>query len=555
MKFAKIIIEVIYTKLFKRKKEEKMDIRYGRGTFQAPKEYVEYMNMIADSPCYDGLPNIREKNGKINWQCSSGKTTSFYKYFQARFDWWVKKADELGLPGVNNSDDRLTIAARMIHPTGKKVCLVCGKARYVGYMYLNAKLAKKWNNLINEDNVFEKTMPVYEAVEKLIGIIGLEATREQVLIAFPEKESNIHLFDSGDYENFFSKTQYMRSTMLSPGFMGDCPHRLDGMHDYCTFCRKQNDPGRSDENMRTYNHDRRAFMWWTEGDWMLADKLYNRASAGTCTNCGKHVEKISPDHVGPLSCGFKQNGFFEPLCDRCNSAKNRRFTFEDVKRLKDYENKTQESVASWQVDALWSSAKELVKNDADVKTLSNYMRAMQDYYLRILTYIAELGYYDFLSSFLHPEYAYFSIEFEGLDTSTLTYSSFKKTENKTNGSRSTAARSVRIAFDELFEYTSKTITQRKSLLLKTVDEYLSQDLPRIKDIFSSVQKNEIDVSMEEIISDTTLKPQSKDAKIQGIIEGDFFAHRKERNSNKINQIKDIISKRGKDFFTLLIKEL
>ena len=114
---------------------------------------------------------------------------------------------------------------------------------------------------------------------------------------------------------------------------------------------------------------------------------------------------------------------------------------------------------------------------------------------------------------------------------------------------------MRIAFDELFEYTSKTITQRKSLLLKTVDEYLSQDLPRIKDIFSSVQKNEIDVSMEEIISDTTLKTQSKDAKIQGIIEGDFFAHRKERNSNQINQIKDIISKRGKDFFTLLIKEL
>lgn len=531
-----------------------MAIRYGRGTFQAPKEYVEYMNMIADSPCYDGLPNIREENGKINWQCSSGKTTSFYKYFPARFEWWVKKADELGLPGVENSDDRLTIAARLIHPTGKKVCLVCGKPRYVGYMYLNANLAKQWNKLVDND-VFEKTMPVYQAVKMLIDLIGLEATKKQVLTDFPEKESDIHLFDSGDYEKFFASTQHIRSTKLSPGFMGDCPHRLDGIHDYCTFCRKHNDPGRSDENMRTYNHDRRAFMWWAEGDWRLADTLYNSATAGTCTNCGKQVDKISPDHVGPLACGFKQNGFFEPLCGRCNSAKNRRFTFENVVSLIDYESKTGETAASWQVDALWNSAKELVKNDADVKTLSNYMRAMQDYYLRILTYIAKLGYYDFLSSFLHPEYANFSIEFEGLDTSTLTYSSFEKTENITNGSRSLAARSVRIAFEELFEYTAKTTAQRKSLLLKTVDAYLSQDYACINDIFSSVPKNEIDVSLEKIISDTTLSTESKDAKIQTVIESDSFSHRKERNTKLINQLKAIVAKRGTDFSTLLIAEL
>lgn len=550
--FAKKI-EVIYALMFN-SKGEKMAIRYGRGTFQAPKEYVEYMNMIADSPCYDGLPNIREENGKINWQCSSGKTTSFYKYFPARFEWWVKKADELGLPGVENSDDRLTIAARLIHPTGKKVCLVCGKPRYVGYMYLNANLAKQWNKLVDND-VFKKTMPVYQAVEILIDLIGLEATKKQVLTDFPEKESDIHLFDSGDYEKFFASTQHIRSTKLSPGFMGDCPHRLDGIHDYCTFCRKHNDPGRSDENMRTYNHDRRAFMWWAEGDWRLADTLYNSATAGTCTNCGKQVDKISPDHVGPLACGFKQNGFFEPLCGRCNSAKNRRFTFENVVSLIDYESKTGETVASWQVDALWNSAKELVKNDADVKTLSNYMRAMQDYYLRILTYIAKLGYYDFLSSFLHPEYANFSIEFEGLDTSTLTYSSFEKTENITNGSRSLAARSVRIAFEELFEYTAKTTAQRKSLLLKTVDAYLSQDYACINDIFSSVPKNEIDVSLEKIISDTTLSTESKDAKIQTVIEGDSFSRRKERNTKLINQLKAIVAKRGTDFSALLIAEL
>ena len=190
-------------------------------------------------------------------------------------------------------------------------------------MYLNANLAKRWNSLVGKP-LFEKTLPVYEAVPILIQELGFSQCRNIILSCFPEKTTDIALFDDGKFEDFFSKSQHIRSTLLSPGYMGDCPHRLDGIHDYCTFCRKHNDPGRSDDNMKTYNHDRRAFLWWAEGDWKIADALYNSASYGTCINCGKTVKKISPDHVGPLSCGFQQNAFFEPLCSRCNSTKNRR---------------------------------------------------------------------------------------------------------------------------------------------------------------------------------------------------------------------------------------
>lgn len=179
-----------------------MSIRYGRGKFEAPKKYVDYINMIADSPCYKGLPHIRETNGKINWQCSSGKTTSFYKYFPARFDWWVKKADELGIPGTGNSDDRLTVAARMIHPTKKKVCLICGEERFVGYMYMNANFAKQWNKLVGEA-IFHKLMPIYDAVELLICKLGFATVREQILLDFPEKIADMDLFDLGNYEGFF----------------------------------------------------------------------------------------------------------------------------------------------------------------------------------------------------------------------------------------------------------------------------------------------------------------------------------------------------------------
>ena len=104
------------------------EIKYGRGKFTPSEAYIRYINKIADSPVYNGMPAKRSDSGKVNWQCSSGKGTSFYKHYPDRLAWWVRRADELGLKGSGSSDDRLTIAARMIHPTRKKVCLVCGKS-------------------------------------------------------------------------------------------------------------------------------------------------------------------------------------------------------------------------------------------------------------------------------------------------------------------------------------------------------------------------------------------------------------------------------------------
>ena len=74
--------------------------RYGRGKFEAHSNYLEYMEMIVNHPNYVGMPNARSEDGHINWQVSSGKTTSFYKFYQERFSWWIAKADSLGLPGL-----------------------------------------------------------------------------------------------------------------------------------------------------------------------------------------------------------------------------------------------------------------------------------------------------------------------------------------------------------------------------------------------------------------------------------------------------------------------
>lgn len=520
-------------------------IKYGRGKFAAKPEFIAYMNMIADSPVYDGLPEVKGTNGKINWQCSSGKTTSFYKAFEGRFKWWVNKADELGLPGSNNQNDRLTIAARKIHPTGKKVCLICGKERYIGYMYINANFAKALNKL-TDSSAFHKAMLVHEAMELLEEAKGKAAAKQFILKTFPERAEKIYFINSSNYKEFFISTQDIRSTKLSPGYMGDCPHRLDGIHDYCIFCRKPNDPGRSDENMQTYNHDRRAFEWWAEGDWKVADTLYNLAGPGKCANpdCNKVLKKVSPDHVGPLSCGFRQNAFFEPLCKRCNSAKNRRFTMNNVNSLIHYEEIKKESVAGWQVRVLWDKTKKEIANDSDSKILSNYMRAMQDYYLRLLVYIASLGYFELLTCYLHPEYAYKTVEFVGLDTSALSFKTIIETENFSTGARSLAARSVRIAFEELFAYCSKPEKKRKSIILKTTNKFLSIDYGKVKELLSHIPLTAMDRNLQIALSGEAKTLEQKDAEIKKIIESPDFKNRISNYKEPMNQLQLLVDKRG-----------
>ena len=66
--------------------------------------------------------------------------------------------------------------------------------------------------------------------------------------SFPERISFFEKF--GISAKSFEESRHIRSYKLSPGFMGNPPDRLDGFHDYHGSCRKRNDPGRHDENMR-----------------------------------------------------------------------------------------------------------------------------------------------------------------------------------------------------------------------------------------------------------------------------------------------------------------
>lgn len=438
--------------------------RYGRGKFDAHPAYVEYMRMIVEHSHYAGMPGAVSDGGRINWQVSSGKTTSFYAHYVARAKWWVAKADSLKLPGRGKENDRFSVAARLIHPTGYRPCRLCGEPRNVGYFYLNAVLAARLNKQTGTTG-FTKNQPIAEAIEMLKklserGRLKIEGTAEDVIKALFSERAEFFR-KNGVSQEAFERSNHVRTRWLSPGFMANPPDRLDGFHDYCLMCRAKNDPGRSEANLRSYQRDRRAFQWWAEGDWKMADDLFNSAGPGTCSVCGAAIDRVSPDHVGPLACGFKQLPVFMPTCKPCNSSKNRRMRLGDVRLLLRYERRGGDSAASWHVRGVWDECKARIRTDADASELSAHMRAVQDCYLRCLYALLEAGHARFLCSLLSPQYAYFDHEFDELDTSTLRFRAVRKKKNMTAYRDSLARRSVRIAFGELIEYAQKDAARRK----------------------------------------------------------------------------------------------
>ena len=436
-------------------KEKSKKPRYGRGKFETHPNYVDYMHVIVSHPNFEGMPNAVSENGKINWQVSSGKQTSFYKHFLARKEWWINKADSLGVSGKRDESGRITTAARINHPTGYGVCMLCGELFNVGYFYLNANFTKTLNKAFPEQH-FVKGEPINDVLEKIPSTSRGQYIREK----FGERAEFFDQF--GISKRAFEESNFVKSTKLTPGFMGNPDSRLDGFHDYCFTCRKKSDPGRTDENLRTYNLDRRSFEWWTEGNWSIADNLFNSAGPGFCINpdCGKHLERVSPDHVGPLACGFKQLPLFVPMCAEHNSSKNRRFTKKDVEMLLEYEDLNGDSVASRQVRAHWDKYKTRVANDNHTKSLSNSLRSLQDMYLRVLFDLLHANGPRFIATLLHPEYALEDYEFIGLNRSTFRFKTIVAKPNKSTLRQRQTGRTVRIALQSLSDYAKKGAEKR-----------------------------------------------------------------------------------------------
>lgn len=483
-------------------------VRYGRGVFEAHRKYIAYMECIVKHPNYSGMPNAIGADGRIHWQVSSGRSTSFYEFYEARRQWWIRKADSIGLPGRDDEQGRFTIAARKIHPTGYRPCRLCGESRNVGYFYLS-HLGERAFRAIAPDSAIRKLMPISDALLSM----SQEQLRE-VSTLFPDRQEFFQLW--GVSSLAFEKSNHLRSRLLSPGYMGNPPDRLDGFHDYCSVsCRARKDPGRSEANMRSYVKDRRAFEYWADGDWNMAQDLYNRAGPGVCHVCGISLERVSPDHVGPLACGFAQVPMFEPLCGPHNSSKQRRLTPNDVRLLNEFERSSNMSVMSWYSRSFWDSQKDRTMSRADATSLSNRLRSRQDVYLRCLEILRLNGHYAFLRSLLRPEYALFSHEFLSLDPATFEFEGVESTREDTALRQSLARRSVRIALQSLADYFEKPPGRRRRArdLNSLVEQALERNLDGSLDGFQVPE----DASWQRV--HLLMHEDSPDEVLESAIEG------------------------------------
>lgn len=439
--------------------------------------FIDYMKFIVNHKNYSDIPEPLNKDGNIRWVVTGGSEIG-----RLRDKWWLNQVKSL------NTSNKAEVA-RLIHPKelkGLKPCQICGKELYIDYVYPNANTIKKIKKIFNTDYLpFDKT--ILQIIDEQYLVHG-NSTFEMIKILFNIKEDLKN--DIGEYKKFVLTN---RLSKLSPGAMCNPPDRFDGFHTYNACCRGTSDIARHKSNMATYNQDRRAYEYWSEGNFNISNRLMGEyrkdKNLYKCPKCGK-MKKMTADHIGPISLGFIQRPYFNPLCQPCNSGKNNRLTFTDVQQLISEEMK--EPVVSWHSKYIWDLLKNKVENDEDAIKLSRIMVTNLQNVLQILSDIYINTGEDFLKIYLKPEYAFVDYRFENfnpMDLSTLlTVDTPLDSKNKQKNSE----RYIRVSFETLSEFQKKENRRVKGYNNTEVDNILPE-------IFNFIVNNEFDKA------DTSLK--------------------------------------------------
>lgn len=285
-----------------------------------------------------------------------------------------------------------------------------------------------------------------------------------------------------------------RRGSLSPGVMSNAPDRLDGYHSYNLCCRSKHDTGRHKSNLSRYGEDRRAYENWAEGDWKSASWLM------------KEFQKngVSPDHLGPISLGFRHSPNFRPLTRAENSTRNNRMTYADVLLLIEQE-KTGEVISSHSKH-IWNILKKKVTNDEEALKLSKLMRENMHSVLSVFSFLKDNGGKKFLiKHFLHPEYALYSIRFEDFDPKTGTYKKMIKVKGGKKQYLNNAKRYIRISFDSLRAYSIKENRNLKEIL----DETTKQKLENIMSLIKEKKDKQALVEIDNVFESLSVKIADK----------------------------------------------
>jgi len=454
--------------------------------------FVKYMKFIVTHPSYDGMPDAVGEDGKIQWEAPSNRSSGKYQFtHNKRKKWWEQKARSLG---INPTQDKwISKTAKYIHPTKEKPCKKCGKFMRIQYVYLGKTLIKRFERLfpqliIEEDNtIIDVVYKAYHISSPILftNLEQLLKTKDFIII------NDIHSID--DLINWLEKI-YIPSepSILSPGVMSNAPDRFDGFHSFNRCCRGKADKGRNKDNLKSYGADRRVFEYWSEGDWIAANKLMGLVKKELSHEKNEDGGLGSPtaDHIGPISLGFCHRPEFKLLSKSANSAKNNRMTLSDVKYLISCEEQGIK-VVSWYAQPLWDNMKYIISTEEEAQRLSKLLRDNQRNFMFILSLIFQERKYSFLIYLLELSYAEFDIEFENLHSKKFitTYTKIIKTKKTTKYVNEQKARRIRIGFESLTSYINKENRHNFIITNKRIEYEFNNLIIKLNSI-NDIQYNE-----------------------------------------------------------------
>lgn len=430
--------------------------------------FTAYMNFIINHPNYRGLPIRYKDNGEPVWVApkKSGNPTG-----NLREEWADKKAIEFGF---EHSSKKYADTMLAIHPTQKKVCQWCGETMYLKYLYPTKNTINYFTKHFNYehdtyDSIYEivSKLPEHEAAIKVYLI-------EKANLDCQHREMSI---DEVINQVEFACRMHGKS-IFSPGAMSNFPDRFDGFHSYNLCCRKEKDKGRHDMNMATYNSDRRAYEYWSDG---------NIAAANQVMADKKLFNGLSADHIGPISLGFLHDPLFlQPMVGSDNSAKRDRLFDEDLKKLIHIEQKTGTSPASSFAREIWAFIKEDYLREErlfDLEWYKDLLKQNMVNFMESLWLLLNTNNRVELEKFLKfyyftPKYeTFFSYRYKFDANGQITQ---KIPRNITSSSKNEFNRLIRISLESVDNFHLKSIGNRH--IQATLNQDLHNDLNKIQQL-------------------------------------------------------------------------
>ena len=422
-------------------------------------DFVAYMLEMVGHPVYAGMPDAVKDDGKIQWEAPSNRGPGRYqRTHHLRRDWWREKAQSIGVDP--EADQWISTVAKRIHPTGQKPCKRCGRVLRIAYVYPNWRLRNRLTKAFGEEFDFDPLEPITDVVERVADQLGDSAlSKFRELLRTRDLTPHANLDDVDGWVSWL-EGEYIPNCppLLSPGAMSNAPDRFDGFHSFNLCCRGNADTGRNAANMRSYTTDRRVFEYWSDGDWIAADRMMGLISAQmrneSCADGGDGPP--TADHIGPLSLGFAHRPHFRLLSGSQNSSKNNRMTLEDLGDLRAAET-AGEQVASWYARPLWDLRKGGIVTEELALRLSKVLRDNQRFAMHMLVRVYRAGHMAFLAALLGLDCANFKVKFENpvVEEFVPVFDRIVRSPRQTKYAAEQKARRLRIGFEALRAYGEK----------------------------------------------------------------------------------------------------